>query len=227
MQENGVLALYQGEQADGYWRKCRSLPSRVFWKIARLRAKKFQPYVGRDAWVLEYGVGPGYNLAALDCKVKYGYDIHETFKEILQAENIRFCQTTEGLAEGAFDLIICHHTLEHVADPWAALHEMKRLLWSGSTLLLSVPYERERKYRYYVPSEKNHHLFSWNPQTLGALVSSVGFRIVSIKVRRFAYDRFAAVVADNLGLGDWFYRFLRRTLLLLRPAYEIQMVLKK
>ena len=58
----------------------------------------------------------------------------------------------------AFDVVLCHHTLEHLQNPADALTLMLGILKTGGKLLLFVPYEKERKYRRYNPRDKAHHL---------------------------------------------------------------------
>jgi len=48
---------------------------------------------------------------------------------------------------------------------------------------LFVPYEKERKYRHYDSKEPNHHLYSWNVQTLGNLVEEIGFKVMEGKIK--------------------------------------------
>jgi hypothetical protein len=93
--------------------------------------------------------------------------------------------------------------------------------------LLFVPYERERRYRSYHPGESNHHLYSWNVQTLGNLIEDMGFKVMTAGIQKFGYDRFAAVLADRLGLGESGFRLIRISLHLLRPAFEVRIAAQK
>jgi hypothetical protein len=104
------------------------------------------------------------------------------------------------------------------------LQELHRLLRPGGTLLLAVPFEKERRYRHYDPDEPNHHLFSWSPQTLGNLVAESGFQLHSITLEQFGYDRFAAVWAERCGLGERGFRSFRALAHRLRPGREVRVV---
>ncbi|MBK8163341.1 MAG: class I SAM-dependent methyltransferase [Gammaproteobacteria bacterium] len=42
--------------------------------------------------------------------------------------------------DSSFDAVICLEVLEHVANPFQAVHEIKRVLINGGKLLLTVPF---------------------------------------------------------------------------------------
>ena len=56
----------------------------------------------------------------------------------LDAEQLPF-------ADGEFDLIVCNHVLEHVADPQRALGEFHRCLVAGGLLIAQTPYSARLK----------------------------------------------------------------------------------
>jgi SAM-dependent methyltransferase len=47
--------------------------------------------------------------------------------------------TCMGIAEGAFDVVMCNHVLEHIPDDAAAIAEFHRVLAPGGTALITVP----------------------------------------------------------------------------------------
>jgi hypothetical protein len=89
-----------------------------------------------------------------------------------------------------------------------------------------VPYEKERQYQTYNPNNPNHHLYSWNAQSLGNLLDVSGFSAGSIEIRKYGYDRAAAVMAHRLNIGARGYEAIRQTALLLMPHYELHAVTK-
>ena len=93
--------------------------------------------------------------------------------------------------------------------------------------MLFVPFEKERRYRRYDPAEPNQHLYSWNVQTLGNLVAAAGFEVAEARVERFGYDRFAAVWATRLRLGDPGFNLLRAMLHAVKPAFEVRLVARR
>jgi SAM-dependent methyltransferase len=173
---------------------------------------------------LEYGAGLGWNLARLDCRRKLAFDLADFLPPPIRGAGVEFVPDTKAIPAATVDVAICHHALEHIMQPTAALEEIGRLLRPGGRLLLFVPFERERKYRRFDPAEPHHHLYSWNAQTLGNLVQECGFRVNEAATGPFGYDRFAAVWANKLRLGESGFRALRRLLLTLKPAREVRIV---
>jgi hypothetical protein len=90
-----------------------------------------------------------------------------------------------------------------------------------------VPFEKERSYRRFRRDEPNHHLYSWNVQTLGNLLEELGFTVADARVGQFGYDRFSAVWAARFNTGRLGYRTLRQLLHTIRPALEVQVVAEK
>jgi len=215
---------YRGEAGERYQLEKRAIPEAAIPWVARLRAEKISPRLAASDVVLEYGAGFGWNLAALECRRKLAFDLGDYLQPSIRASGVEFLADTNSMPRGSVDAVICHHTLEHLPHPAAALEEMARMLRAGGKLLLFAPYERERKYRRFDPAEPNHHLYSWNAQTLGNLVSETGFRVVEAGTGRFGYDRFAAVWAGKLRLGEGGFRGLRALLHLLKPAREVRIV---
>jgi SAM-dependent methyltransferase len=214
---------YRGEKGRVYHEQKRGIPEAAFPWVARHRAQKISPYVKATDVVFEYGVGWGWNVAELKCARKIGFDIADAVRENVKARGIEFIRP-EDLPNESVDVIICHHTLEHVENPMSALTQMRTLLKPGGKLLLFVPFEREAKYTRFDPNEPNHHLFSWNCQTLGNLVQDCGYKVSEAAVVGFGYDRFAAVWSARFGLGDFGFRFIRSCVHLAKPAFEVRVV---
>lgn len=213
---------YRGEAGKRYHGEKRAIPEAAIPWVARLRAEKLAAQVRPSDVVLEYGAGFGWNLAHLDCRRKLAFDLADLLPPSIRAAGVEFVLDTTALPGATVDVAVCHHTLEHVMQPAAALAEIGRLLRPAGKLLLFVPFERERKYRRFDPVEPNHHLYSWNVQTLGNLAEESGFRVTQAATRPFGYDHFAAVWAVKLRLGENGFRALRQLLLLLKPAREVR-----
>ena len=140
---------------------------------------------------------------------------------------IEFVYKPEEIPDATADVVICHHALEHLSSPSEALAQMRRILKPDGLLLLFVPYEKERRYRQFDSTEPNHHLFSWNVQTLGNLVETCGFNFVEGGLQKFRFDRFASMVALKFRLGRAGYFIIRRIALLIAPEYEVRLIARK
>lgn len=221
-----VADRYRGDGAKRYHQK-HDVPQAAHKWIALSRAQKFSAFIDSDHVVLEYGVGPGWNLSAISCKQRLGYDLSDLYEAQLATNQIRFVADTQSLPDGSIDAIICHHVLEHVSDPVRVLLEIRRLLREKGKLMLVVPYERERKYRHFNNDDPNHHLYSWNVQTLGNLVHDVGFRIHLSAIGRYGYDRFISVWAMRLGIGAAGFKLLKKCALATIPLLEVRVVAVK
>jgi SAM-dependent methyltransferase len=60
--------------------------------------------------------------------------------------------TALPLRDGAFDVVLCSHVLEHVPDDRAAMREIHRVLKPGGWAVLMVPWDRARAETFEDPS---------------------------------------------------------------------------
>ena len=225
--DNSATRHYQGEAGRSYHEGKRGIPPEALPWIARLRAEKFTPHIRATDTVVEFGVGAGWNLAELKCTRRIGFDVSDFLESSLRERGIEFVSNSAALAASSADIVICHHMLEHALNPAASLAEIHRALKPGGKLLLHVPFEKEARYRHHDSTEPNHHLFSWNAQTLGNLVTECGFKLESASIGQFGYDRAASAWAVKLKLGESGFRRLRSLAHLLVPAAEVRVVATK
>jgi hypothetical protein len=114
--------------------------------------------------------------------------------------------------------------LEHAFNKKNLMATIYRLLRPQGRLLLFVPYEKERRFRRFDPSEPNHHLYSWNVQTLGNLVQDSGFTVQTASLCPFGQERFAAVLAERFHLGEGSFRVLRWVANTLKHELEVRLI---
>lgn len=217
-------ALYTME--SGYHAANLEVCPKAFDLIAAERCRKIQTHLKAGESLLEFGVGTGLNLARLQLTRKVGCDTATHLAGQLRSLGIEFTDLG-AIGDHSFDSVLSHHSLEHVPSPLSTLRELRRVLRPGGKLLLYVPFEKERRYRRYDPREPNHHLHSWNVQTLANLVTVSGFAVESCECGPAGYERFAARIAVRLGFGDASYRCLLGVLRLLHTPEEIRLVARR
>ncbi|MBO3460074.1 class I SAM-dependent methyltransferase [Aetokthonos hydrillicola Thurmond2011] len=223
-QKENIRQYYIGERGTNYHAARHSRDPYVQEVVARERTRKLQPLFKADDTVLEFGVGTGLNLLYLQCQRRVGYDVSIAGREICTSAGIEFINDNTSLTGQQFSVVLCHHVLEHVPDPYDCLEEIWQLLQPGGKLILCVPFEIDRRYRHFYTGDLNQHLFSWNALTLGNLVSSIGFSVNSAKVHPFGYEQRLAFLAkyglSTYHLGLWVIRKLI-------PADEILLIATK
>ena len=205
------------------YHRARQLPVAQQQWIASVRADKLRRWIAPEHRVLEYGVGFGWNLAAISCREKIGFDVANLRAEV-EAKGITFESEEGSLPNGRFDIVLAHHVLENVPKPVPCLSRLRSLLSPTGKLLIFVPFERERKYQRFYSKNRAHHLYSWTPNSLARLVTSAGLTVRQTQVRRFRFDRLAAIITSKLGGELRLYRFLRAAGVLLLPEYELCMI---
>jgi SAM-dependent methyltransferase len=215
---------YRDEAGARYQFEKRAIPEAAIPWVARARAEKISRHVRATDVVLEYGAGFGWNLVKLECRRRLAFDLTDYLPASVRAGGVEFVADTKLVASGTIDVVVCHHTLEHVPHPAAALEEMGRMLRGEGKLLLFVPYEQGTKYRRFDPEERNHHLYSWNAQTLGNLTQAAGFHVVEAGTGAFGFDRFAAVWAEKIRVGDFGFRLIRGYLQFVTGMREVRIV---
>jgi SAM-dependent methyltransferase len=218
---------YRGETGQRYQQEKRGIPEKAIPWVAKLRAEKFQPFIKPTDVVVELGVGQGWNLAHLRCAKRIGTDLEDFLPADLKADRVEFVRDSASIRDETADAVICHHVLEHLENPPDMLREAKRILKHGGYLLLYVPFEKERRYRRFDPNEPNHHLYSWNVQTLSNLISSQGFLIKKTFLGEFGFDRFASKLALRFGLGETGFHLIRRLTHFLQPGREVRLIARK
>jgi SAM-dependent methyltransferase len=121
---------------------------------------------------------------------------------------------------GSFDLIIAGHVLEHVKDPWAVVHRLRRLIGPGGQFIGSLPNVRYCKVSvplvvYGKWKYEKEGILDWTHtkfftrMTIRELLESRGFRVERIDPEMCPNAAFVnrctfGVFRDLLG---WTYNF--------------------
>lgn len=121
----------------------------------------------------------GYLLNNFECAGKAGIEINPEAVKVAEERGIKVYSKVQDVPNDAFDTIISNHALEHVRNPLQELKGLFLKLKNGGKIIIVVPCETIKN--AYRPADKNHHLFSWGPMTLGNLLSEAGFTVVESK----------------------------------------------
>jgi SAM-dependent methyltransferase len=93
------------------------------------------------------------------------------------------------LADGAFDIVHSCHTIEHLAEPLAALKDHWRVLKPGGLLLIDAPNialigGEDIAEEWFI----DKHLFHFSEATLGAMLAAAGFDTIQANDRHDAVN---------------------------------------
>jgi ubiquinone/menaquinone biosynthesis C-methylase UbiE len=82
--------------------------------------------------------------------------------------------------DGAFDLVLCAETLEHVRDVQLLLSEIRRVLRAGGELALTTPASPPL---IRTPDPLSPHLRFFTRRSLPRLLAEMGFEVRSLERR--------------------------------------------
>ncbi|MFH1332878.1 MAG: class I SAM-dependent methyltransferase [archaeon] len=141
----------------------------------------YWPYFYLDGGVMEFGVGLGQNIS-MNKDRAFGVDISDFCARNCAERGIRVIKDINKVKSSSLSGVLCCHCLEHLENPALYLKEFFRVLERGGRLVLLLPVEPNNVSKFR-PSP-TQHLFAWNFQTIGDLLTGVGFRV---KVGKFNY----------------------------------------
>jgi SAM-dependent methyltransferase len=136
--------------------------------------------------ILDVGCGRGHLLLEL-CKLGFtdltGADPY-VGAEISYGRGLKILKASLEELDGSFDLIMLHHSFEHMARPREVMGELHRLLKRGRYALVRLPLAGSYAWREYgvdwVQLDAPRHLFLHTPRSLGMLAAAAGFRVAEV-----------------------------------------------
>ena len=135
--------------------------------------------------------------------------------DLYQPADLKLDIEDTGLQDGAYDVIICNHVLEHVSDFRKALRELRRILRPDGMILLSFPVDEKQETVYEDESisteegrrehfGQNDHLRVFGKDS-AELLESFGF--TAEEIRGEGYD---CSIKPVIGPADYDYHVLWR-----------------
>ena len=136
--------------------------------------------------ILDVGCGSGWRLYALrEAGFVNTLGVDPYIREdIAYANGLRILKRSIQEVEGNWDVIMYHHSLEHIPDQQQTLRESSRRLCPGGTCLIRVPivssyaWEHYREDWYQIDAPRHFYLHS--PQSMRYLAEQCGLLIQSV-----------------------------------------------
>lgn len=173
----------------------------MFWRRTKLyfhlkQKKRFQNsllnwlgpiQLSVNSRILDVGCGTGEILVKM-CEIGFkdltGLDPHNScqynYENGVKIFNIKL----EEFEHPAFDLIMLHHSFEHMSNPREILINLSRLLRPGGTILIRIPTTSSQAWRQYrtnwVQLDAPRHFFLHSLQSIAILLEIEGFEIKEI-----------------------------------------------
>ena len=142
-----------------------------------------------SARVLDVGCGSG---LLIDCLKRHGFDNVTGIDPYLDSDVVlhsgaRLKKASIEDVDGQWDLVMFHHSLEHLPDPLSALVKARRLLAKDGVCLVRVPtvssYAWQRYRTDWVQLDAPRHFFLFSTGAVERISREAGFR-----VREITYD---------------------------------------
>lgn len=148
--------------------------------------------------ILDYGCGYGFFLSALTNKInKYGVEMSQYTNKYIKKNfpDINIIQGGEEKLKDdkQFDIVFCHHVIEHVDDPLKLFLLLKRKVKKKGILILATPIVNSflsnhfgGNFRHYIPG----HITLFSLDCLKNLLFENSFKILKIEKPYFNTEYF-------------------------------------
>lgn len=183
MVDSDAATHYSGASGEEYFRYQRAIGLLG----ARLDRPKFVEHVTDSDVVLDFGCGGGYLLAELPAARRIGVEPNLPAQATARELGLEVFPSLHGIEDGSIDVVISNHALEHTRRPFDDLVEIQRVLRRGGKLVLWLPLDDWRSGRD-ISADENHHLYTWTPRLLAALLREAGFEVSECAVVAHAWS---------------------------------------
>ena len=187
----------------------------MYWWSNRFNAMLARRYGKKGTRLLEVGSGMGHLVGSLeDTFETYGMDLnHWAVKQSKAVINKTSLETASAqelpYKDGAFNVVIIKHIVEHLPDPQKAINEIGRVTEAGGTLILATPnldsllkpWKGDKWIGYQDPT----HISLKQPEEWLKLIQDAGFEFIRVFSDGFwdaPYIRFVPKQIQKLFFGS-------------------------
>ena len=159
----------------------------MYWWSNRFNGILARRYGKKGARLLEVGSGMGHLVGSLESDFEtYGMDLnHWAVKQSKTAVNKTSLQTASAqelpYKDGAFNVVIIKHIVEHLPDPQKAINEIGRVTEKGGTLILATPnldsLLKPWKDSKWIGYQDPTHISLKRPSEWFSFIENAGFKI--------------------------------------------------
>jgi SAM-dependent methyltransferase len=167
-------------------------PNLTGWLLSKLRGPvHYGPWFARTGTdfkskILDVGCGSGGLLQTLRAD---GFEnltgVDPFAPQEIDLPGLRIRRTELAAVQGTFDLVMLHHSLEHISDQVGTMHVLARLLSSSGTLLVRIPVAGCWAWRHYganwIQLDAPRHLCLHSERSLARLANAAGLRLVDVE----------------------------------------------
>lgn len=184
---------------------------------------KFEPFISRTDRVLDFGCGGGFVLENLDCAAKVGVEINDVAREFAFSRGLTVYKFVSEVPDNFATVIISNHALEHVECPLDIVKSLLPKLERGGKAVVVVPHQGPGE--KYQEHDRNQHLYTWNPQTLGNLFEIAGYRHIVVSLIRHRWPPGYTKIYSILGSRA--FNTLSRLYAIYKGNYQIRIVAQR
>ncbi len=170
----------------------------------RLNARLFLPYLSPSMSVLDFGCGNGSLAAELAPHVTRieGLEVNEYPRTVAKTKQglIVYGDLSELIGTAPYDAVVSNHVLEHVPNVIETLSLLKSHLKKGGIFVCVVPIDdyRSGEHKKWVSGDRDRHLHTWTPLTIGNTFEEAGFRPLEIKILTSAWSEKLFFLGDGI-----------------------------
>jgi 2-polyprenyl-3-methyl-5-hydroxy-6-metoxy-1,4-benzoquinol methylase len=156
-----------------------SLPQNRFYAFSRIA-------LTNDSRILDVGCGTGWllhDLKTIGFSNVLGIDPHIN-EPIEYSNGLKILNKSIHEMDGFWDLIMYHHSFEHISDPLEQLQKVQSLLHTGGICLIRIPtvssYAWERYKTAWVQLDAPRHLFLYAIESINTMANKIGFQLKEV-----------------------------------------------